>query len=66
MFYETKLIDGVLHERYAPDDVFIICSLENVTGKFLDLREENKKQSLRIDRLNEQVTMARRILTDDR
>jgi hypothetical protein len=49
MYYEEKIIDGILHWRNSPDAEFTACTVEELTRKhylieqeLLDLRKEIK------------------------
>ena len=53
MFYEEKIIDGVLHYRSAPDDEWSVVSPENMTLTIERLRDELSSQSSRERKLVE-------------
>lgn len=40
MYYEEKVVDGILHYRTHPDVEFIPFSIEALTNKYLMAKEE--------------------------
>ena len=42
MYYEEKVVDGILCYRYDPDDGWTEFSKEVLTTKYIAMTEENK------------------------
>jgi hypothetical protein len=40
MYYETKIINGILHERFHPDDSFKACSPNRITQSLIETKEK--------------------------
>jgi len=49
MFHEEKLINGTLYWRGTPDGIFFPYSIEALTKKLIEAREEAKK--LRLEKI---------------
>lgn len=53
MYYELKVINGVLHMRYDPDAEFKILSAESITDHYMAARDDIKELKAENERLRE-------------
>lgn len=55
MYYEEKVIDGLLHYRMTPTGKFTPMTARNLTNALLAAREEIKKQESLLDKAKEMI-----------
>ena len=55
MYYEEKIIDGILHYRLSPSAEFKPCTLESLTDKMLKYKDEVKKYKEALEEIKSPV-----------
>lgn len=56
MYYEEKIINGILHWRGTPDGEFIAYSAEAITNKLIESRAETRAMINGINALTDKIS----------
>ena len=59
MYYEEKIIDGILCWRNKPDGDFKPCTLEELSAEVVRLKKENKILESKIEKIKEIINASR-------
>ncbi len=59
MYYEEKMIDGILCWRNKPDGVFKPCTLEELSAEVVGLREKKEILRNKVKKLKKELDASR-------